>query len=196
MPKNQTMRITGGSLVRRRFLIPPQVDEGVIRPTPDRVREAIFSMLLHDLPGAVVLDLFAGSGAHGFEAISRGAKHVNFIEKDPRIAAVIKQNIENLGLSAFCSVHIADALIMVKDQPKTKADIIFIDPPYSLKLEAHFFSCLLNHLSDRGVVIFRCFKKEKPAITEHFYIDRDRIYGGTRVFLLRRAIDMNSAKPQ
>lgn len=187
MPKNKTMRITGGSLVRRRFLVPPMVDEGTVRPTPDRVREAIFSMLFHDLPKARVLDLFAGSGAHGFEAISRGARLVTFVEKDPRVASIIRQNITDLSLSSNCRLVTADCADYLKKSDE-QADIIFVDPPYSIKLEQEFFDALLPHLSHDGVVVFRCFKKEVPSIGQNFVIEADRTYAGTRVFILKRAL--------
>ncbi len=188
MPAHKTMRITGGSLVRRRFSVPAMVDEGTVRPTPDRVREAVFSMLMHDLPDAFVLDLFAGSGGHGFEAVSRGAKFVRFIEKDPRVAAVIKENITSLGIDAQCAVEIRDALQVVLGPSEQLYDVIFVDPPYIIKPDAAFFVALDKHLSPRGVVIFRCFKKEEPDIDARFVIDRDRVYAGTRVFILRRAL--------
>jgi 16S rRNA (guanine966-N2)-methyltransferase len=182
------MRITGGNLVRRRFLTPPSVDEGTVRPTPDRVREAVFSMIGEYLKDASVLDLFAGSGAHGYEAISRGARLVKFVEKNPRVAAIIKQNILDLGLSAQCSVELRDANTFVKTMPQEVFDIIFVDPPYSLRLEQDFFRALEPHLSPEGVMIFRCFKKEMPVLSDGFRIDRDRSYGGTRVFVIRRAL--------
>jgi len=186
MPKNKTMRITGGRLVRRRFLVPPAVDEGSVRPTPDRVREAIFSMLALDMPKAKVLDLFAGSGAHGFEAISRGASSVCFVERNPAVSAIIKENIAALDLESVCVVETVDVEKFVKSQPRELADIIFVDPPYTLKLAQSFFSCLALHLADDGIVVFRCFKKDQPNIDDKFRIDRDRVYGGTRVFLLRK----------
>lgn len=188
MPTHKTMRITGGSLVRRRFLLPAMVDEGSVRPTPDRVREAVFSMIVHDVAGAHVLDLFAGSGAHGFEAISRGAKSVRFVEKDPRVVAVIEKNIAQLGITEKCVVTLADALKFVVDAPKDQCQVIFVDPPYAVKPDTPFFTALKNHLAPDGVVIFRCFKKEHPEFGEHFFVDRDRIYAGTRVFVLRRAL--------
>lgn len=188
MPANKTMRITGGSLVRRRFLIPELVDENVVRPTPDRVREAVFSMIKDKLLDAEVLDLFAGSGAHGFESISRGAKRVTFIEKNPRIAAVIKENISHLGLASVCHLQLTDALSYVAQAPLTVADIIFVDPPYSLVLDAAFFAQLLPHLALEGLIIFRCFKKEVIDIGPCYAIERDRVYGGTRVLILKRAI--------
>lgn len=187
MPAHKTMRITGGTLVRRHFLVPPMVDEGTVRPTPDRVREAVFSMLKDDLPDARVLDLFAGSGAHGFEAVSRGAKSVRFIEKDVRVVAVINENIASLDVSATCKVDHRDALQFVQQEAAENYDIIFVDPPYTIKPDAKFFVDLSAHLSPHGVIIFRCFKKETPLIDERYVIDRDRVYAGTRVFILRRA---------
>jgi 16S rRNA (guanine(966)-N(2))-methyltransferase RsmD len=178
------MRITGGSLVRRRFLIPDLVDDNVVRPTPDRVREAVFSMIKNYLAGAYVLDIFAGSGSHGFEAISRGADFVNFVERNESIISVIKNNIKSLGLDAQCKITKSDALSYVNDRPERIADVVFVDPPYSLVLDELFFINLKKHLSDNGIVIFRCFKKEKINFEESFSIERDRNYGGTRVLIL------------
>jgi len=184
---NKTMRITGGTLVRRRFLIPDLVDENVVRPTPDRVRESLFSIIQEYLKDAIVLDLFAGSGAHGFEAISRGAKSVTFVEKNPRIAQVIKENILQLELGAQCNLVLADALHYVANAPKVIAKVIFVDPPYSLVLGKDFFDQLSRHLTQDGILVFRCFKKEVIDFGQRYSIMRDRVYGGTRVFILRRA---------
>jgi 16S rRNA (guanine966-N2)-methyltransferase len=186
MPKHKTMRITGGTFVRQRFLVPPMVDDGSVRPTPDRVREAIFSMILADVKDAMVLDLFAGSGAHGFEALSRGARFVHFVEKNPAVAAVIKENISHLGLDGMCRVEVYDALALKKIVLPEPAQIVFVDPPYSLSLGAEFFQGLLPLLAAEALVIFRCFKKNMPPIDDNFTILRDRIYGGTRVFVLQR----------
>ncbi|MCA9507817.1 MAG: 16S rRNA (guanine(966)-N(2))-methyltransferase RsmD [Myxococcales bacterium] len=186
MPKNKSMRITGGYLVRRRFLIPELIDENVVRPTPDRVREAVFSMIKPHLPGSTVLDLFAGSGAHGFESLSRGASKVTFIEKNSAIAAVIKKNIELLELAKSCTLVLGDALHVV-EKAQEKADVVFVDPPYSVVLGTEFFDKLDEVVNDDGIVVFRCFKKEKLNITEKWKIERDRIYGGTRVLILQKA---------
>lgn len=185
MPVHKTMRITGGNLVRRRFLVPPLVDEGSVRPTPDRVREAVFSMLLDHLDGARILDLFAGSGAHGFEAISRGAALVKFVERDQRVAAIIKTNIENLGITGVCRVEIGDALKAVQRVAEELFDIIFVDPPYSLKMDDNFFSALRTHCAEDALVVFRCFKKEILPSFKDFSVIKDRIYGGTRVYILQ-----------
>lgn len=186
MPHNKTMRITGGTLVRRRFLVPPMVDDGSVRPTPDRVREAVFSMIAHEIRDAFVLDIFAGSGAHGFEALSRGARFVQFIEKNPRVAAVIKENIKALGLLDEARVDIADATNIARMMPLEKAQVIFLDPPYTIKLDQDYFKAMLELLADDGIIVYRCFKKEIPPIDEHFVVVRDRVYGGTRVFVMAK----------
>lgn len=188
MPTHKTMRVTGGTLVRRRFTLPALVDEGLVRPTPDRVREAVFSMIRDELVDANVLDIFAGSGAHGYEAISRGAKSVIFIEKDPRVARVIQSNISLLNIADYARVIVADALNYVTCAPSQRADIIFVDPPYTIKPDQQFFAALEQHVIVGGIVIFRCFKKEEPAISENFVIEKDRSYAGTRVFVLRYAL--------
>lgn len=184
MPTHKTMRITGGSLVRRRFLIPELVDQNVVRPTPDRVREAVFSMIKAHLQAARVLDIFAGSGSHGFEAISRGAAHVSFVEQNPQIIAVIKENIASLKLEQQCDIIKSEARRFVSEAPDFKADIIFVDPPYSLVLDEIFFKNLARHLNPEGLVVFRCFKKEELFFARLFNTERDRCYGGTRVLLL------------
>jgi 16S rRNA (guanine966-N2)-methyltransferase len=185
MPHNKTMRITGGQLVRRRFLLPAMVDEGSVRPTPDRVREAIFSMLAPYINDAKILDLFAGSGAHGFEALSRGASFVNFIEKNPQVALTIKENLVALKLSEQANVQIGDALNLKALHEGDLFDVIFIDPPYTVKLTRDFFVNLAHFLSNDGFIIFRCFKKESPDVLGIFHIIRDRVYGGTRVFVMQ-----------
>lgn len=187
MPKNKTMRITGGALVRRRFLVPELVDENIVRPTPDRVREAVFSIIKAHLPGSTVLDLFAGSGAHGFEAVSRGAAKVVFVEKNPSIASVIKENIALLKLTESCRLVQGDVLKIV-ERAEEKADIVFVDPPYSLVLKADFFDQLDKLVKDEGIVIFRCDKKEAVDLGEKWEIARNRMYAGTRVLILCRKL--------
>lgn len=187
MPVNKTMRITGGKLVRRRFLIPELIDKNLVRPTPDRVREAVFSMLQNDLIGSHVLDLFSGSGAHAFEALSRGAKHVDLVEKNSQIAAVIKKNIEALALGENCSLHQMDVLLAVKSLT-IKADIIFVDPPYALVLDEKFFDELAGLAHENSVVVFRCFKKEPMSFGSSWELKKERVYGGTKVYILGRAL--------
>ena len=187
MRNSKSMRITGGELNRRRFIIPPMVDEGTVRPTPDRVREAVFFMLKERLVDADVLDLFAGSGAHGYESVSRGARSVVFVERDPRVVEVIKKNLSTLGILEKGQLLNMDATKYVSGTFHKRFQVIFVDPPYSLTLEPDFFRALASHLALDGVIIYRCFKKEAPRISgSSLEVELDRAYGGTRVFFLRR----------
>lgn len=124
------MRITGGALARRP-LDAPKGDR--TRPTTDRVREALFSALgaRTDLGGARVLDLFAGSGALGLEALSRGAAHATFVERHGPTLAVARRNAESLGVVDRAAFVRADALAYL-GRTSGPFDLIFADPPYDL----------------------------------------------------------------
>lgn len=102
-----------------------------VRPTLDRVREAWMSILQKDLPGARVLDLFAGSGALGLEALSRGAARADFVEKSAASLRSLRANIEKLGAGDMAAVHRADAIQFADSLPPAAFDVAFADPPYS-----------------------------------------------------------------
>lgn len=123
------MRIIAGK-ARGRKLIPPATME--TRPTLDRVKEAMFSMIQNYIPDAVVVDVFAGTGSLGLEAASRGAKEVYLVDKSNTTFPLLKENIENLKFQEFCfplNIDSYDALEMLNRKGKC-FDIIFIDPPY------------------------------------------------------------------
>ena len=123
------MRIIAGQAKGRRLTVPPK---SAIRPTSDRVREAIFNALfsLGGVADQQVVDVFAGSGALGLEAISRGAAHACFIDRDPAAIKVVKRNIAALGFEAQSAVWHGDALKLLATQPN-RFDIAFCDPPYA-----------------------------------------------------------------
>ncbi|HEX6575418.1 MAG TPA: 16S rRNA (guanine(966)-N(2))-methyltransferase RsmD [Gemmatimonadaceae bacterium] len=122
------MRIVAGEWRGRRIEAPPGRN---VRPTLDRVREAWMSILQHDIPGSRVLDLFAGSGALGLEALSRGATHADFVEKDPKTLTVLRANIEILNPGERAQIHRADALRFVGAMSAVEYDLAFADPPYA-----------------------------------------------------------------
>ena len=128
---NRSLRIIGGKW-RGRKLQFPEV-EG-IRPTPDRVRETLFNWLMAQIHGARCLDLFAGSGAVGFEALSRGAGEVVMVEQEARVVRYLRQSGELLG-SEHLSVIQGDALRYLQG-PATPFDIVFLDPPFRRDLLA------------------------------------------------------------
>jgi 16S rRNA (guanine966-N2)-methyltransferase len=126
------MRIIAGTL-RGRRLAPPAGTS--TRPTSDRVREAIFNVLAHSLAsgrleGARVLDLFAGTGALGFEAMSRGARYCLFVEDDAKARALIRHNGEQLGLLGQIKIWRRDATALGSCAPQPGFDVVFADPPY------------------------------------------------------------------
>ena len=123
------MRIVAGQWRGRRIEAP---HDDRVRPTADRVREAWMSIVNSLLPGAKVLDLFAGSGALGLEALSRGAAVAEFVEMAPRSLAALRANIEMLGAGDAAVVHRADALRFVQPLPAHAFDVAFADPSYGL----------------------------------------------------------------
>ena len=127
--QSNVLRIIGGDWRSRKLTF---VDALGLRPTPDRIRETLFNWLQGKVYGARCLDLFAGSGALGLEALSRGAKDVIFIEKNKAVATQLEKNLEILNSEA--TVHQTDALVFLVEQNLAEknqtVDIIFLDPPY------------------------------------------------------------------
>ena len=169
------MRIVAGTSRGRRLVVPDGTD---VRPTSDRVRESVFNALysLDDaVDGATVLDLFAGTGALGLEALSRGAAHVTFVENDRGAATALKANIESLGFAAQSAVVRADAR---RWQPGHGFDLAFLDPPYDFAE----WDSLLSKLSATLAVV----ESNRPiAPPPGWGLVRERRYGSTVVQILR-----------
>jgi 16S rRNA (guanine966-N2)-methyltransferase len=165
------MRIVGGELRGRRLAIPA---DPRVRPTAERVREAWMSILQEALPGARVLDLYAGSGALGLEALSRGATSAEFVELAPSSLAALKSNIEALGVAARATVHRGDALRFAGRLAPASYDVAFADPPYTrddaVKLVALF----------RQAAFARILAVEHPGRTE-LPGDETRRYGDSAI---------------
>ena len=125
------MRIVAGEWGGRRLKRPA---DDRVRPTADRVREAWMSIVQGELPGARVLDLFAGSGALGLEALSRGAAAAEFVELAPKSFAALVANARDLGAGERATLHRADALKFVAKLAPHAFDVAFVDPPYRLGL--------------------------------------------------------------
>ena len=133
------MRIVAGEWRGRRIAAPKT---GLVRPTADRVREAWMSIVQGAIPGARALDLFAGSGALGLEALSRGAAFVDFVEEDARTIRALQANIAALGAADRCAVHRGDALPFARRlHDRAPYDLCFADPPYRLGLAARVAEC-------------------------------------------------------
>ncbi len=150
------MRLIGGRL-KGRPLATPKDDR--IRPTTDRVREALFNILEHgiegfEIDGAQVLDLFAGTGALGIEALSRGAAHAVFVENDASARALIQTNIEKLGLGGITTLFRRSALHLGKPARGRSFNLVFADPPYGQGLgEAAIQAAITDGWLAPGAVI-------------------------------------------
>ena len=123
------MRVIGGEFRSRLLKSLPGLD---VRPTPDRLREALFNILAPRIEGAVFVDLYAGTGAVGIEALSRGAKKVIFVEQKAAAVRVIQDNLKALGIDGRAEVRQAKATAVI---PRIEADIAFLDPPFPLEKE-------------------------------------------------------------
>lgn len=137
-----SVRIIAGDWRGRRL---PVVDRPGLRPTPDRVRETLFNWLMPVIEGSRCLDLYAGSGALGFEAASRGARQVCLIEQDAQVAAALRDHIDRLQATDRMQVHCTDAMTWLRRPVAEPFDVVFIDPPYSLDLIAPTISALREH---------------------------------------------------
>ena len=181
------MRVIGGAYKGRRLASFTGLD---IRPTSDKVREAVFNILAHGASFRRVLDLFAGTGAFGIEALSRGAEEVVFVDGNPKAITLIKKNIESC-LASGASVHKQDAFDAIKtfSRLERRFDLIFVDPPYAAGLlddliEAIDVSGILN---DDGVIIAESSKRAPLARhLKRLDIFDERRYGDTVIYFIRR----------
>jgi 16S rRNA (guanine966-N2)-methyltransferase len=183
------MRIVAGTL-RGRPLITPT--HGGLRPTADRVREAVFNILAHgvedfSLAGARVVDLFAGTGALGLEALSRGAAFCVFVEDDADARAIIRRNVEAFGLTGQTRIFRRDATDLGPAGNRDVASLMFLDPPYGKGFAEKALASALagGWLAPDAVVV--CEERACEPITPPpplTVIDR-RAYGDTQIVFLR-----------
>ncbi|MEU7999601.1 16S rRNA (guanine(966)-N(2))-methyltransferase RsmD [Catellatospora sp. NPDC049111] len=191
-------RIVAGRYGGRRLHAPTGRDT---RPTSDRVREALFSALeaMTDLSGARVLDLFAGSGAVGLEALSRGASHVLLVESDAKAVRVIRENIATLGAGAAARVAAGKAATVLAGGPADGAyDVVFADPPYALSEED--LAAVLSGLAGNGwlaedtvLVVERSSRSPEPAWVQGITGERSRRYGETALWYGRAVAQSGGA---
>lgn len=171
------MRVIGGSARRRRLQSPSLPG---LRPTSDRVREAIFDILasLGAIEGATVLDAFAGSGALGIEALSRGAASVTFVDSDRRALAAVRANLASTGLETSSTRLVrADAVHLLRREPGVHYDVALLDPPYTYDA----WHPLLEVLDAELAVL----ESSRPVeLAGRFVVRREYRYGGTLVTLV------------
>lgn len=180
------MRITGGILRNRRFSVPKEE----VRPTMEAVREAVFSSLGGRCDGLTVLDLFAGSGALGLEAWSRGADAVTFVEKHPQVFRSLEQTLGQLRDDAPGRTRCirADALKWLQ-QAGERFDLILADPPYDLPDALTLtLSGIAQYsvLTAGGTLVYELRAKGAVELPAGWSVLRDKTYGRTRVLILRQ----------
>lgn len=180
------MRVIAGLHKGRRL---NSIKGNKIRPTTDRVKEAIFSVLAGNFPTGAVLDLFAGSGALGIEALSRGASHVTFVDKELDSIDLIRSNLELIKEQSRASVLKGDAFRICQRLGRHSAayDIIFADPPYRTKYHEELIKviCQNSLLSEKGVIVYETNPDfEFAASLEYFSKTKIKDYGDTKVWFM------------
>ncbi|WP_250471158.1 16S rRNA (guanine(966)-N(2))-methyltransferase RsmD [Caballeronia sp. GAFFF1] len=184
--KPHTIRIIGGNWKRTPL---PVLDLDGLRPTPDRVRETLFNWLGQDLDGRRCLDLFAGSGALGFEAASRGASRVLMVERNARAAAQLRANLDRLAARNI-EVAEADALRLAAGLAPGSFDVIFLDPPFGDQaLLTRALELAAPLAAPDGAIYVECGEPLDPAAIDAlsgWTVAREGKAGAVRYHLLRR----------
>ncbi|MFO1492577.1 MAG: 16S rRNA (guanine(966)-N(2))-methyltransferase RsmD [Kiritimatiellia bacterium] len=185
------MRITGGTLTGRNLRTSGSPG---LRPTKDMVRQSVFGMLAGALPGTRVLDLFAGSGAAGLEAWSRGAEHVTWVENDRETHRVLCANVAGLAGSGPGVRVVRDDAFRFLESPALAGPyhLVFADPPYEAATEGRWLEKTLRTLearpvlTEKGVLVFEGKTNAETPPLDGWEVLRDKTYGSTRIFFLRR----------
>ena len=197
------MRIIGGTAKGRRLQTPSKraakYPAQPIRPTADRSREALFSIIGQEVEGSTVLDLYAGTGALGLEALSRSAMRVVFVDNNPHAVQLVEKNIELCGFSNKTLVLKRDLskglCFLAKQQPEVKFSLVFIDPPYRKRLSATMLQEIekTNILSsDALVVIEEDSIIDLPSTVKELNLVDQRRYGETGFWFYRRSSSENN----
>ena len=175
------LRVAGGEARGRRLKTPKG-----IRPTQGIVKEAMFNLVGPAIDGVYVLDLFAGSGAIGIEALSRGASGVTFVDHEPRGLAILRQNLEVLDLKSLAQVVRADVVRWLESSPDRlkQAEYVFMDPPYEDPILDRALKAIDRVVTAATVIVEHSRRSELPALTR-MHVDRQRKYGDTMVSVLR-----------
>ena len=181
------MRIISGNFKGKKLLHPSDIKT---RPLKDLTKESIFNIISHsnkfkiNIKGSVILDLFSGVGSFGIECLSRGAKHVTFIENYVGVLSILKKNLINLNVDERYEIINQNIFSNIKLLAnKKKFDIIFLDPPYKEKKVASLLDNLSNIklLKNEGIVIVHRHKKEDDNYSENFKILEIKKYGISKI---------------
>lgn len=187
------MRVISGCYKRR--LLTTLFGNNITRPTSDRVKENIFNIISNEISDAIVFDLFAGSGAIGIEALSRGAKAVVFVESNKEAIEIIKKNLSNLNISEnnYIIINKDVTNFLNSNTSSFKADIVIADPPYS----SEWYETAISEIENSNIcnsnctVIFEMPSNGKIRLKSHlnnWNMDDERKYGKTKLEIWRKRI--------
>ena len=178
------MRVVSGSARGLKLIAPIGEDT---RPTLDRVKEAVFSMLSPYLYNSIVLDAFAGSGALGIESLSRGANHTDFVDCNINALKCIKSNLQSTKMVDKSTVYSGNIFDYLKICDK-KFDIIFLDPPYESGLYIGVLEAIQKAeiLNEDGIIVAEWDFSKKPDLGDFFEVVKEKKYGRVGISLLKR----------
>ena len=187
------MRITGGEYRNRKVGVVK--GQAAVRPTSEKMRQAIFNLLAHsrwgmDLNDAVVIDGFCGSGIMGIECLSRGARHIHFIDKEPRVLSALIQTLDSLNLEKTRD-YTTHKLDLTKIGPllrggNAQADLVFLDPPYHKQMIAPCLALLGDLMKPDAICLFEAEKvMEMNGFPDYFIQEDERAYGDSKLVALR-----------
>ena len=176
------MRVITGTARGRKLITPEGLDT---RPTTDKVKEAICSALQFEFSSSAVLDLFAGSGQMGIEALSRGAKSAVLTDRDPRAVRCISENVRACGFEASAAVYKTDAAAFLQ-RTASRFDIAFLDPPYGKGILPEILPLLIPKMSKNGIIV--CEHEPELKLPEQiigFHLQKQKKYGKITVSIYR-----------
>ena len=181
------MRVIAGQFRGRRLKAPSW--DG-LRPTSDKLRETLFNILAPRVEGARVLDGFAGTGAVGIEALSRGAAYVTFVERDRRASALIEANLALCGVKQGYTIECGDITsILPRTHPDVECDLVLLDPPYDMDPDAvtQALEAAAGWLAADGLLVLERANRREPAVPDTLSRVRDVPSGDSTLTLFRRA---------
>ena len=174
------MRIIAGEAKGRRLCTPKGFG---VRPTTDRVKEAIFSMISPYIQESIILDLFSGTGSLGLEALSRGAKKGYFVDKSRKSIKLTQENIQHMGFQSQSEIRLSDAVRAIEDFVSLGImfDIVFMDPPYGKGLVLPCMKAINKGkiLNRDAIIVIEHDETEKIEIIDHYRILKEKKYGNT-----------------
>ena len=159
--------------------------EDIVRPTTDKVKGAVFSSVQFEIEGRDFIDVFAGSGQMGIEALSRGARSAVFLDSSKKAIAVIERNLKVTNLQQFATVICADSVAYLKNTTR-EFDVAFLDPPYNRGFLQEIMPIIAQRMKKTGVII--CESALNDKLLQKYYnfaLDRERTYGKIRVSTFR-----------